>query len=527
MQHLPITNEQIDISREEVTAFLEKAGTDHASVIRTAISVEEILLDYQSMPGEEATFSLRCRKVLGRPRIELQVFGREADPFAKESEENRILNHLLANMGRAPVWRYRGGANVITFMLPKKRRKPQTLLLASILLAVVSGLAFRFLSPDLGLRLDDALLQPLFNMVAGLLSAVSGPLIFLSICWGICSIGDVSTLNHIGKRMLRRFFLMIVFSCLFTAVLALPFIPLQGSGGSSRLQISPLIELLQGIFPDNVLNAFVTNHPLQIIFIAVFVGLALLILGSKIPTVTSFVEEGNSITLLIMEQVTGLLPLLIFTSIFHMIITTHLGQLKSAYRLALFLLLIHVLILILPPMFVMLIRRVRPRVLLRKLMPPFLIILTTASSAAGFPLMLKTCKEKLGIDKGITDFGIPLGRVLYMPSAAAFLFAAPLFMAQAYDIPVTPTFLISDLLLSVLMSFAIPPIPGGDVGCYSLMFLQLGIPLNSLAVVMTLSMLFEFLGTATDMTSLQCEMVHLTSHLGKLDLDQLRRDSTD
>ena len=61
------------------------------------------------------------------------------------------------------------------------------------------------LLPD-GVRLaiSEELITPVFGSFMGLLSAISGPLIFLSVAWGIYSIGDTATLGTIGKRMISR-----------------------------------------------------------------------------------------------------------------------------------------------------------------------------------------------------------------------------------------------------------------------------------------------------------------------------------
>ena len=56
--------------------------------------------------------------------------------------------------------------------------------------------------------LSEELLQPLLDTFTGLLSAVAGPLIFLSILCGIIGMSDVATFGRIGKRMIGRFLTM-------------------------------------------------------------------------------------------------------------------------------------------------------------------------------------------------------------------------------------------------------------------------------------------------------------------------------
>ena len=205
MTQLRLKNEHINTVREEIEAFLKKTGSDQMEVLRSSMTLEEILLNYQDELGEDTRFSYKLHKHLGQPRIELTVFDQSMYPFPEgEDDENRfILNRLMADLGTTPNWQYRNGRNVITFM-PVKQRSTQAMVLITMLLSVLCGLGCRLFAPELGATLYDGLLSPIFDALMGLLSTISGPMIFPSICWGIFSIGDTATLNRIGKRMIRR-----------------------------------------------------------------------------------------------------------------------------------------------------------------------------------------------------------------------------------------------------------------------------------------------------------------------------------
>ena len=82
----------------------------------------------------------------------------------------------------------------------------------------------------------------------------------------------------------------------------LPFFPLSGSGGSS-FDFSQLLQMVLDVVPGNFFTPFTEANPLQIIFVAVVIGLAMLVLGAKGATVAFFVEQSNSVIQLIMEAV--------------------------------------------------------------------------------------------------------------------------------------------------------------------------------------------------------------------------------
>ena len=59
--------------------------------------------------------------------------------------------------------------------------------------------------------------------------------------------------------------------------------------------------------------------------------------------------------------------------------------------------------------------RVKLGVLIKKLLPTFLIALSTASSSAAFGTNIESCKA-LGIDKKLINFGVSIGQIIFMPS---------------------------------------------------------------------------------------------------------------
>ena len=79
-QHL-FTNSSIDLACAEVGRFLESAKVDRREALRIKLTLEEVLLKYQSRFGEKAAFRLRCVKRLPSIKVELTIAGDYYDPF--------------------------------------------------------------------------------------------------------------------------------------------------------------------------------------------------------------------------------------------------------------------------------------------------------------------------------------------------------------------------------------------------------------------------------------------------------------
>jgi Na+/H+-dicarboxylate symporter len=93
-------------------------------------------------------------------------------------------------------------------------------------------------------------------------------------------------------------------------------------------------------------------------------------------------------------------------------------------------------------------------------LPSLLINLTTGSQVSALPESMKCSKEKWGIDDKFTDFGLPLGIVIYMPCGAIMLGAIAWVLTYMSAGSIDPITLAKIVFVSVIVAIAAPPIPG-------------------------------------------------------------------
>ena len=75
METFNFSNSNIDLACEEVGKFLASAGVDRREALRLKLTFEEVLLEYQSKFGEDATYKLKCIKRFSAIRVEMTVQG--------------------------------------------------------------------------------------------------------------------------------------------------------------------------------------------------------------------------------------------------------------------------------------------------------------------------------------------------------------------------------------------------------------------------------------------------------------------
>lgn len=203
-----LAGNDIDKISESIQNFLRTGDMDSKNITRIRLSIEEILLDMREHFGSEVPCTLTMGRKWGRHFLMLEVRGERFDPLEKKEQPEELSGwggRLLANMGLTPVYLYKNGKNQILLKLPKKQVNPAIKLVGAVVLAVVSGLLGRMLPPETRALLDTGILTPLFDTFLRALSTVAGPMIFLSVAWGIFSIGDTAALGMIGKKMMLRF----------------------------------------------------------------------------------------------------------------------------------------------------------------------------------------------------------------------------------------------------------------------------------------------------------------------------------
>ena len=502
-----LTNDNINKACEEAGAFLSGHGCDTKEVLRITFSMEEVLLNYQKQLGTGAEFIMDTGTGIGRNRIRITVPGEEADPYAYSdsfSDEDTFIRNALNQMGKLPRWSYRRGANQVLFTTDKNKMPEWMKLVIAIAAAVILGFAVRFLPADTGALIRDGIVAPLISTFLGFLNAVAGPMIFLAVVWGIYSIGDAATFSEVGKRLSRNAGLFLVLMTSAVAALSMPLFKLNYSGGRTGADFSSLYQMVLDIIPSNLFTPFSRGNTLQILFVAVIVGIAMLLIGKNTQAVAELAEQLGFIVNGIMNVISSLVPAFVFGSLFTIVASSDFGRLASGGKFFIASAAGCALLIALHTAFTCLRCRISPAKLWKATLSTFVIAITTASSSAAFSDNLHTCTDKLGVSDRLANFGVPFGQILYKPGVAVLFWFSAVSTAESEHIDASMTWIVTALFMCIVLSAAAPPVPGGMSASFTILFAQLGLPEASIAVILSLTSILDFLVTGTNIFSGQC-----------------------
>ena len=524
-----LSPEGIDSASDFIAETLDGYGIPRRDALRTRLSFEEVLLGWsqgnQTAPSE-VTVEISYR--FGRVSVSASCAGVPHNPLAVEHDEaygsGAIGRSIMENLGLSLSWSYHDGRNTVSCLLSRKRRIGQFTAIAIALFAALTLGGLGLLAPEAWRQAAlDSLLNPLFDAFLNAFSCIVGPLMFLSMIWGISNIGDMKQLGTIGSKLLSRFLLVTIGYAIICLLVGLAvFAPPFGDAQSGQAVAQSIVEMLLGIIPPNIVAPFAEGNTLQILFMGAVVGIAVITLRDRVNALTEFFEQANTLVQLVLGAISSLTPAFVFLSILCLVLDgafaeSALGLLQViALSAALSLAEIVAETLALGRL------GLSPAAAAKKLAEPFLVALTTASSAVSIPVMLKTCREKLGIDEKLANFALPFGSVVFMPHVANSLILVTLFAAHLYGVELTVGGLAVCLLNAVVLSIAAPPIPGGAITCYTLMFMQLGIPLEALSLAVAADIVLDFIGTAGSLHDLSVQLTFGAKRLGMLDEDVLK-----
>ena len=148
----------------------------------------------------------------------------------------------------------------------------------------------------------------------------------------------------------------------------------------------------------------------------------------------------------------------------------------------------------------MIISRVNPLVFLRKMREPIMVAFSTSSSGATMPVTMRTVETKLGVNKRVSSFAVPLGATINMDGTAIMQGVATVFISQFYGISLTPDQYLMVILTATLASIGTAAVPGVGLVMLTMVLAQVGLPVEGIGLIIGVDRLLDMLRTAVNVT---------------------------
>ena len=358
-----------------------------------------------------------------------------------------------------------------------------------------------------------------------LLKLVAVPLVLVSLIVGVVNLKDIRNLSRIGWKTILIYICttVIAVSIGLTAVsLVKPgqLFPkdkqsefmqrfeqtvTQREAEMQQVQDQSPLQFLVDIVPENAFMAFGDNSKmLQIIFFALLFGIAIVCVGpSKTGSIVRLFNQLNLVLLKIIDFVMAFAPIGVFALMADLIVS-YSGDIGIFSSLGLYALTVVValafIIFVVYPLIMRLFAKKSLKEFFKAVFPVQMLAFSTSSSAATLPLTMERTQKNLGVSEQVSSFVLPVGVTINMDGTSCYQAVAAVFLAQVLGLDLTFGQMLLILATATISSIGTPGIPGGSIVMLMIVLDSVGIPIESLALILGIDRPLDMLRTVVNVT---------------------------
>lgn len=339
--------------------------------------------------------------------------------------------------------------------VPGRRKPLYTQLYAQVLAAILAGGLIGHFYPDVGVAM-----KPLGDAFIRLVKMIIAPVIFLTIVTGIAGMRDIGQLGGVVAKSFAYFLTFSTLALIIGLVIAnvvqpgagLNIDPASLSGDEVTTYVAAakdqtVVAFLIGIIPETFIGAFAQGNLLQVLFLSVFFGLALVGVGKAGEPVVATLESVGHVffklvAIFMRAAPIGALGAFAFTiGKYGIESIANLAALVATFYItsALFVIVVLGLVCRFSGFSIF--------TLIRYLKAELFLVLGTSSSEAALPSLMERM-EQAGCARSVVGVVVPTGYSFNLDGTNIYMTLAALFIAQALDIDLS----LGDQLLILLVA---------------------------------------------------------------------------
>lgn len=439
-----------------------------------------------------------------------------------------------------------------------------------ILIGLALGVIWAFISSSQGWsNFTIDWIAPFGTIFINLLKLIAVPLVFFSIISGVTGLGDPSSLGRMGLRTLAFYFI----TTLIAVSLGLVMVNSIGPGKLidedtridnrikyelwansegiavkdqqsflsnpeyatrvakvQNLGLGPIdeevekkieiakatkedgpLQTLVDVIPSNLFQALSDNgRMLQVIFFALFFGIALLFIPSdKGAPVISLVNGMMEVLLKMVDFVMQAAPFFVFALLAGTISKLAGDDVSkmldifaglSWYSLTVFLGLAIMVALFYPMLLKIFVKKIPYTGFFKAMSPAQTLAFSTSSSAATLPVTMECVEDNLGVDSKITSFVLPIGATVNMDGTSLYQAVAVVFLAQFHLIDLDLAQQLTIVLTATLASIGSAAVPSAGLVMLIIVLESVGLNPAWIGIIMPVDRILDMCRTVVNVT---------------------------
>ena len=400
-----------------------------------------------------------------------------------------------------------------------------------IIVGLVLGLVYGVVAAAMGWgQFTSDWIGPFGTVFLNLLKLIAVPLILASLITGVASLSDVKKLSRIGGKTI----LIYIGTTVVALVIGLVLVNVLRPGdsvpeststrlqeayqaemedkveGATEAQERGPLQVIVDMVPENFFGSASSNrNMLQMVFVALFFGIALLLLpAEKSKPLLDFFESLDALIIKVVELIMLSAPVGVFALLADTINSVAKDNLNELWDLlgalgfymivVLAGLLIHMLITY--PTLLKIFTPLSYRQFFTGIAPAQLVAFSTSSSGATLPVTMEVAEKNLGVSEEVSSFVLPLGATINMDGTGLYQAVAAVFIAQTLGIALTLGAQLEIIFLAVLASIGTAAVPSAGIIMLIIILESVGVPSGGIALILGVDRILDMCRTVTNVT---------------------------
>jgi len=323
------------------------------------------------------------------------------------------------------------------------RRRCNIPLYAQVLAAIALAILLGALLPDAA---TNEWVEALGKIFIKLIKMVITPIIFCTVVSGIAHVQEAATVGRVAIKAIVYFELVSTFALAIGLTVANVVRPGHGFHGqgdeaaiakyAEQAKEHSSLDFVMNIIPTTVVSAFAEGEVIQVLFLAILFGFALMAQGERAKGVLHLVEQVGHVFFGVIAIIMKFAPFGAFGAMAYTVGKYGISTLSSLLLLvatfyATAIVFVFVVLGAIAAAFKFNIAR-----FLFYVKEELLLIVATSSSESALPTLLEKL-EKLGCSKHVVGLVVPLGYSFNLDGTNIYMTLATLFIAQALGVPLS------------------------------------------------------------------------------------------
>ena len=378
--------------------------------------------------------------------------------------------------------------------------------------------------------IDLQIFDTIRTMFFRALGALIIPMIFFSVVTTIAGLSSLSDTGRLGGKAMRAYMTTTVMAIIVgfaTAFLLLPRkLPdavhnlAEGSASGETAEILGR-ETLINLIPKDLVAPIQDANVFQVMLVAVFIGVALGILGDKIQVVNKLIEDMTNLFQILVNMVAAVMPLVTLAATASLMINVGLPviplllQLIVAEAIAVGVMwIIYSIQLGLAGLSPVPFWRALPAYFRKSGLPNY--------SGAYLPYSMELCTRTFGVSPRVTSFTTSLGATINMDGACVHFVLCSVLFARLYGVALGPDMIITIALAVFILSMGDSAVQNSSIISMTSILTMMGVPTSALGLILGVDAILDMFRCGSNIIGDLSTTITIGKSEGEMDVEKYK-----